>query len=188
MIKMKTEKEKMLAGEMYYPADPELTKERLVARQLCARFNQSVPGEEAEQREILNTLFGTEVDVRIEQPFYCDYGPNIQLGSQVYFNFGCVILDTAPVIIGDNVLIGPSVQIYAPLHPLDADERRSGIEYSRPIVIGADVWIGGNATICPGVTIGARSVVGAGSVVTRDVPEDVVVAGSPARVIKKILK
>ena len=121
----------------------------------------------------------------MQPPFYCDYGSNIHLGQRVFFNFNCVVLDVCPVRIGDFTLFGPSVQIYTATHPLDATLRRTQ-EYGKPVTIGSDVWVGGAAVICPGVTIGARSVIGAGSVVTRDIPEEVFAAGNPCRVIRGI--
>jgi maltose O-acetyltransferase len=126
--------------------------------------------------------------VWIEPPFYCDYGSNITLGDKVYFNFNCIILDIAPVVIGSGVMFGPAVQIYTATHPLNAAERNSGLEFGLPISIGDDVWVGGGAIICPGVKIGARSVIGAGSVVTKDIPEDVLAVGNPCRVIRAIEK
>jgi maltose O-acetyltransferase len=125
-------------------------------------------------------------DVAITPPFSCDYGRNIRLGSAVYFNFNCVVLDVAPVTIGNHVLFGPAVQIYTAYHPLDAAERRSGIEYGKPVVLGDDVWVGGGAIVCPGVTIGAGAVIGAGSVVTRDVPPYVLAVGNPCRVLRDL--
>ena len=122
----------------------------------------------------------------IEPPFYCDYGSNITLGERVFFNFNCVILDVAPVRIGSRVLFGPAVQVYAATHPLSAAERSTGLELGKMVEIGDDVWIGGGAIICPGVSIGARSVIGAGSVVTRDIPEEVLAVGNPCRVVRKV--
>lgn len=121
----------------------------------------------------------------IQPPFHCDYGVNITLGARVFFNFNCVVLDVCRVTIGDYSMFGPAVQIYTATHPLDAATRRLQ-EYGKPVVIGDDVWVGGGAIICPGVTVGSRSVIGAGSVVTRDVPDDVFAAGNPCRVIRAI--
>ncbi len=176
----------MLAGELYDPADPELSAERQACRRLCRRLNLGDPGAGREREEILGELFGSSGEVWVEPPFHCDYGWNIHLGQKVFFNFGCVVLDVAPVHVGDHVLIGPSVQIYTATHPLDAKERRGGLESAKPVRIGSDVWIGGGAILCPGVSIGDRAVVGAGSVVTRDVPGDVVVAGNPARILRHL--
>lgn len=183
---MKTEKEKMLAGELYDPFDPQLSRERLRCRELCKQLNDSREDEQEERRRILTELLGQETDVWMQPPFYCDYGTNISLGSKVFFNFNCVVLDVMKVTIGDNVLFGPAVQIYTATHPLSAAERRQWLESAKPITIGSDVWIGGGSIICPGVSIGDRTVIGAGSVVTRDIPADVVAAGNPCRVIREL--
>jgi maltose O-acetyltransferase len=181
---MNTERQKMLAGELYNSNDPELLQQRIKARSLCLKLNTLTPDQTEKQRQILKNLFGKEVSVYITAPFFCDYGTQIEFGKNVYFNFNCVILDVAKVSIGDNVLFGPAVQIYTATHPLNPDERRTGLESAKPIKIGNDVWIGGNTTICPGVSIGDGSVIGAGSVVTKDVPARVLVAGNPAKVIR----
>jgi len=184
---MSTEQEKMLRGELYDPQDPELVVARNRARKLCALFNRTNPDEAEYRAELMRELFGQMGrSVFIEPPFYCDYGINITLGNGVYLNYNCTILDPAEVSIGDNTLIGPSVQIYTPLHPLDARERMSMKESAKKIKIGKSVWIGGGAILCPGVKIGDRSVIGAGSVVTRDVESDVVAAGNPCRVIRSL--
>lgn len=175
----------MLAGELYNASDPELVRERARCRELCKLLNASRE-DEGERRAILSDLVGKPVDATIQPPFYCDYGTNITLGAGVYFNFNCVVLDVMPVVIGDRTLFGPAVQIYTATHPLNAVERRSGLEFARPIVIGEDVWIGGGAIICPGVTIGDRSVIGAGSVVTKSIPPDVIAAGNPCRVLRTL--
>lgn len=183
----RTEKQKMLAGEPYEANDPQLVAERERARGLSQRLN-ALPVDAAPdvRRALIEDLFGAETDVYITPPFFCDYGRNIRFGERVYFNFNCVILDVAPVTIGHRVLFGPAVQVYTAGHPMDAVERGSGVEWGKPITIGDDVWIGGGAILCPGVTIGARSVIGAGSVVTRDVPAGVFAAGNPCRVVKPI--
>ena len=181
-----TEKEKMLAGEPYDGFDPELVEERLRAREICQRINNLPPRiAESERLQLARELFGTATDAYITPPFYCDYGPNIKLGRKVYFNFNCVILDVVAVTIGDRVLFGPGVHIYTATHPLDAEER-SREESGKPVRIDNDVWIGGGSIICPGVSIGAASVIGAGSVVTRDIPAGVLAAGNPCRVIRAI--
>jgi len=183
----KTEKEKMLAGELYYAADTDLVAERLRARELCQAIGALSPRAPAVERfDLLARLFGAATNVYVTSPFFCDYGSNIQLGENVYFNFNCVILDVAKVIIGNNVLFGPAVQVYTATHPMTAVERRSGLEFAKPINIGNDVWLGGGAIVCPGVTIGDGAVIGAGSVVVRDVPAGVFAAGNPCRVIRKI--
>jgi len=181
-----TEKEKMLAGELYDPLDPQLCRERDRCRDLCQRLNQTREEEQEERRRILAELLGRDTDVWIQPPFFCDYGTNITLGTKVFFNFNCVVLDVMPVTIGSHVLFGPAVQIYTATHPIDAVERRQGLEAARAITIGSDVWVGGGAIICPGVSIGERTVIGAGSVVTRDIPADVFAAGNPCRVIRPL--
>jgi maltose O-acetyltransferase len=183
---MKTEKEKMLAGELYDPLDPQLCQERQRCRDLCKALNDSREDQVEERKRILVELLGKQTDAWIQPPFFCDYGTNISLGTKVFFNFNCVVLDVMPVTIGSNVLFGPSVQIYTATHPINAAERRKWLESAKPIIIGSDVWVGGGAIICPGVTIGDRSVIGAGSVVTRDIPSDVFAAGNPARVIRSL--
>jgi maltose O-acetyltransferase len=181
-----TEKTKMLAGELYHALDPELTRDRERCRDVCRRLNESSEDQPAERRLILAELFGAPVDAWIQPPFFCDYGYNITLGKKVFFNFNCVVLDVMKVEIGDHSLIGPAVQIYTATHPLDAAVRRRGLEFAKAVAIGSDVWIGGAAVICPGVTIGDRAVIGAGSVVTRSIPADVFAAGNPCRVIRTL--
>ena len=185
---MKTEKDKMLAGELYDPLDPVLVQDRQRCRDLCKRLNDSREVEQEERRRILTELLGYPNDAWIQPPFFCDYGYNIALGHKVFFNFNCVVLDVMRVEIGSHVLFGPSVQIYTATHPLTASERRTWREFAKPVSIGADVWVGGGAIICPGVTIGDRSVIGAGSVVTRAIPEDVFAAGNPCRVVRRLLE
>lgn len=184
---MSSEKDKMLSGDLYDPLDPDLSADRRRARLLTKSFNNSCDDQQNERASLIRKLIPNSGEsVWIEPPFHCDYGWNITLGDKVYFNFNCVVLDVAPVHIGSGVLLGPMVQIYAATHPLKASERRTGLEFGRPIEIGDEVWIGGGAIICPGVKIGARSVIGAGSVVTRDIPEGVIAAGNPCRVIRAI--
>ncbi len=189
---MRTEREKMLAGEPYDPMDAELVAARARARELCTRLNASLktlePGapDQAERRRIAEELFGRGGDsVWLQPPFYCDYGTNIELGERVYFNFGCVLLDVCRVRIGSYSLFGPAVQIYTAVHPVDASLRRQ-VESGKPVDIGEDVWVGGGAILLPGVRIGDRTVIAAGSVVTRDIPSDVVAAGTPCRVLRTI--
>lgn len=183
----KTEKAKMLAGELYRSLDPELVADTERAQRLVAQYN-ATPGVAAEIRlALLHQLFGSLGDgAVIRPPFACDYGYNIRLGRNAFMNFNCVFLDCASIEIGDNLQMGPAVQIYTATHPLEADVRRSGLESARPVSIGHDVWIGGGAIILPGVTIGDRSVIGAGSVVVHDVPAAKVVAGNPARIIREL--
>jgi maltose O-acetyltransferase len=183
---MNTERQKMLAGEMYNALDPELVAARDHARDLCQTLNATREGDRDERRRILLELFGTGGDtVWMQPPFYCDYGSNIELGERVFFNFNCVVLDVCRVRIGSFSLFGPAVQIYTPMHPLNAEQRRRE-EYGKPVEIGSDVWVGGGAIILPGVHIGSRAVIGAGSVVTRDIPDGVFAAGNPCRVIRAI--
>jgi maltose O-acetyltransferase len=185
---MKSEKQKMLAGELYFAADPQLSEERLKARKLVKAFNDSQPDAIEERAALLKDLLRrTGKNFWIEPPFFCDYGYNIRAGEDVFFNFSCVVLDVMPVTLGDRVLIGPNVQIYTGTHPLDHKVRGTLLEYAEPIEIGSDVWIGGGSIICPGVKIGDRSIIGAGSVVTKDIPEDVVAAGNPCKVIRKLV-
>jgi len=182
---MNIEKQNMLAGRLYNPLDPQLVSERRRARDLLFELNHSHDFEQEKRAAILRDLFGQSGDaIWIEPPFYCDYGSNIALGDRVFFNFNCVVLDPATVTIGSDVLFGPAVQIYTATHPLDHRERRSGKELARPVTIGSDVWVGGGAIVCPGATIGSRTVIGAGSVVTKDIPENVFAAGNPCRVIR----
>jgi maltose O-acetyltransferase len=180
------EKENMLAGRLYRAWDPLLIAERARARGLLSEINGAAGVDKETCNGLLRQLFGAMgKNVGIQPPFYCDYGKNIQLGDDVFFNFNCVILDPARVVIGDRSLFGPNVQIYTATHPMESAVRATGVEAAKEIHIGSDVWVGGSAVILPGVRIGSRSVIGAGSVVTKDVPENVVVAGNPARVIRK---
>jgi len=181
-----TEREKMLAGELYRASDPELVAMRLRARQLAHEYNRLRPEEMELRRGILRRLFGRIGErFEIEPDFRCDYGCHIFAGEDLYMNFGCVILDVCEVHLGHHVFMAPGVHIYTATHPTDAAERCGGLEYGRPVGIGNRVWIGGGAIIMPGVTIGDDTVVGAGSVVTRDLPSGVVAAGNPCRVLRK---
>lgn len=183
---MRSERAKMVAGEPYDPADAELVQLRRRARKICRELNASDEEATELRKALLQELFAAGGDsASVEPSFFCDYGFNISLGQGVYFNTGCVILDVCPVEIGERSLFGPGVQIYAATHPLNAAARRK-YELGRPVRIGSDVWCGGGAIVCPGVTIGSRTVVGAGSVVTRDIPSDVFAAGNPCRVIREI--
>lgn len=184
---MTSEKDKMLAGELYDPLDVQLCAERQRTRLLLKQLNDSRDDQPQARAQLLKALLpGARGEVWIEPPFFCDYGSNISLGEKVFFNFNCVILDVAPVHIGARVLFGPAVQVYAATHPLHAAERRSGLEFGKPVEIGDDVWVGGGAIICPGVKVGAGAVIGAGSVVTRDVPAGVFAAGNPCRLLREI--
>lgn len=182
---MKTEREKMLAGELYDPNDPELVIARERARNLCWAVRGSAESGHS-RREILIRLFAKGGDtVQLEPPFYCDYGFNIELGQQVYFNFNCVVLDVCPVRIGAYTLFGPAVQIYTATHPLNAGFRRRR-EFGKSVTVGYDVWVGGGAIILPGVHIGSRTIIGAGSVVANDMPDDVLAVGNPCRIIRSL--
>ena len=184
---MPTEKEKMLRGELYRGASAQLTRERQRARDLLRFLNASREEEQELRQRIVTNLFGAVGDrIGIEPPFYCDYGNNIYLGSDVFINFNCVFLDEARVDIGDHVLFGPNVQLYTGDHPPDVETRRKWLEFAKPIRIGSDVFVGGGAIVCPGVTIGDGSVIGAGSVVTKDIPDGVVAAGNPCRVLRAL--
>ena len=184
---MKSEKEKMLAGELYDALDPQLSLERLNARLLIKQLNDSREDEVEERSDILKKLIpDAGKALWLQPPFYCDYGYNIKVGDRVFFNFNCVVLDVAQVTIGSRTLFGPNVQIYTATHPINYQERATGLEYAKPITIGEDVWVGGSVVICPGVRIGDRSVIGAGSVVTKDIPADVFAAGNPCKVIRQI--
>jgi len=186
---MLAEQQKMQSGQWHDPLDKALRELRLQARQLLHKFNHSLPEQHKIRRRIQQELFAaTGENVFIEPPFKCDYGAHISLGDHVFFNFNCVVLDSAPVHIGNNVFFGPGVQLYTVNHPLDAALRRTGIEQAAPITINDDVWLGGAVIVCPGVTIGARSVVAAGSVVTKDIPADVLAAGNPCKVIRKLVE
>lgn len=183
---MKSERQKMVDGELYLPMDPELVAARTRARDLCQALNATSESQSEQRRKILDDLFASGGDsVWMQPPFFCDYGANIELGERVFFNFNCVVLDVCLVQIGSYTLFGPAVQIYTPMHPFNAELRRRE-EFGKPVDIGSDVWVGGGAIILPGVHIGSRAVIGAGSVVTRDVPEGVFAAGNPCRVIREI--
>ena len=181
----KTEKQKMLAGELYRP-DAEIAAEQAVTKAWLVRYNSALAQPPSERHALLcERLAHVGADAVIRPPFFCDFGYNIRLGDKVFVNYNCVILDINEVTIGDRTQIGPMVQIYAADHPRDAESRAAGLEFGRPVKIGADVWIGGGAIIVPGVTIGDGAVIGAGSVVTRDVAPGAIVGGNPARVLKK---
>ncbi|MBA3314388.1 MAG: sugar O-acetyltransferase [Planctomycetota bacterium] len=182
-----SELDKMLAGELYRPYDPELVTMRKAARLLTAEFNASSPVDEALRRGLLPRLFGRcGENVYVEPPFRCDYGIHISLGNRVYLNFDCVFLDCARITIGDDVMFAPGVHLYAATHPLNAAERIKGPELAAPITIGDRCWIGGRSLVLPGVTIGENTTIGAGSVVTRDIPSNVVAAGNPCRVLRRL--
>jgi maltose O-acetyltransferase len=177
----------MVAGEPYMADDPELIAGHLHAMDVLENYNDGLAREPADRARILDQLlgaFGPESNFR--PPFYCDYGYNLRVGARTFANFGLVVLDVAPIVIGDDVQIGPNVQLLAATHPIDAEARRSKWESGRPIVIGDNVWLGGGAIVLAGVTVGEDSVIGAGAVVTRDIPPNVVAVGNPARVIRHL--
>jgi maltose O-acetyltransferase len=181
-----TEKEKMLKGLEYNVFDKTLDLNRQHVKKLCHEYNQISPLEKEQRSDQLKKIINCDDTAYIEQPFFCAYGYNITVGKNFFANHNCIFLDANRITIGDHVMIGPSVQIAAACHPLEADKRRQGNEFSKPVIIEDDVWIGAAAIILPGVTIGKGSVIGAGSVVTKDVPSGVVVAGNPAKIIKKL--
>lgn len=177
----------MLAGELYLASDPELMADRRGARDLLRAYNETGATEAARRLDILRRLFGRlGLRAEVEPPFRCDYGYNIAAGDGLYMNFGCVVLDCASVEIGDNVLLGPYVQLCTAYHPTDPDLRRAGRELAAPIRIGNNIWIGGGAIVCDGVNIGDDTTIGAGSVVTTDIPARVVAAGNPCRVLRTL--
>ncbi|OIQ30931.1 MAG: maltose acetyltransferase [Bacteroidetes bacterium MedPE-SWsnd-G2] len=184
---MKSEKEKILRGNLYNAFGLELSQERERAYQLFSELNALGKSKPERKTEILNILLEhCGSDVCIEPPFYCDYGSHIHIENNVFINFNCTILDAAQVRIGAHTLIGPNVQIYSATHPTNWKLRAQDLENAKPITIGENCWIGGASVICPGVTIGNRSVIGAGSVVTKSIPNDVVAVGNPCRVIKTL--
>jgi maltose O-acetyltransferase len=184
----KTEKEKMLAGDLYHAADTELLTERRHAQQILVRYNAVPDDGQMLRTDLLRDFLGAVGEGTVVLPtFTCDYGYNISLGRNVFINYHCIFLDCAPIAIGDDVQIGPAVQLYTAQHPLDAKVRRSGLESASPIRIGKDVWIGGGVVVLPGVTIGDRSIVGAGSVVVHHVPPDSLVVGNPARIVRTLV-
>jgi maltose O-acetyltransferase len=183
----RSEKQRMLAGELYNATGPELTGERQAAQRLLVRYNATDPGDVSGRLAVLRQLLGAVGDSPDIQPnFRCDYGYNIRLGNRCFINYNCVFLDCAAIEIGDDLQMGPAVQLYAATHPLDRATRVAGQESARPIRIGDGVWIGGGAIVLPGVSIGDGCVVGAGSVVTRDLPPDTLALGNPARIVRSL--
>ncbi|NGY75897.1 sugar O-acetyltransferase [Bacillus megaterium] len=183
---MKTEKKKMLDGEMYNPADAQLVKDRENARRQVRIYNETLENEGEKRTQLLKELFGSiGENVHVEPNIRVDYGYNIFVGENFSANFDCTILDVCEVRFGDNCMLAPGVQIYTATHPLHPTERNSGKEYAKPITFGNNVWIGGSAVINPGVTVGDNVVIASGSVVTKDVPNNVVVGGNPAKIIKR---
>ncbi|WGE49855.1 sugar O-acetyltransferase [Actinobacillus equuli subsp. haemolyticus] len=175
-----TEQEKMCSGNLYNPADSKLKQDRLNAREIVFQLNQLAPSQQAEKTTLFNQLFHTaKTEFHIELPFRCDYGYNIKLGDNFYANYNCTMLDCAPISIGNNVMFAPNVSLFTAAHPIDPELRNSGIEFAMPIVIGNNVWIGGNSVVMPNVTIGNNVVIGAGSVVTKDIPDNYIAVGNP---------
>jgi maltose O-acetyltransferase len=178
---------KMLSGDIYDPGDKILSEKRSKARNLTFEYNQTTRAQKDKRIDILQKLLGSiKGKIQVEPNFHCDYGQNIFVGDNFYANFGCVILDCAEVKFGNNCFIGPQVGIYTASHPINPIERNSGLEFAKPIVIGDNCWIGGHATINPGVTLGDNVVVASGAVVTKSFPNNVVIGGNPARVLKNV--
>lgn len=182
------EKEKMLKGLAYQAfKDKKLFEDRIKAKDLCYEFNSLKPSQIEERKAIIRKLFGKiKGDFNIESNFFCDYGYNIEIGENFYSNHNCVMLDCNKITFGDNVLIGPNCNFFCAIHPLDTETRNSGLEYALPITVGDNVWFGGNVTVLPNVKIGSDTVIGAGSVVTKDIPSGVVAVGNPCKVLRKI--
>lgn len=177
---------KMKNGYLYNASAPQLIEARKRCKDLLYEYNQLLPSQTNKRRELLRTLIHAKGNFQIESNFYCDYGFHITIGDEFYANHGCVMLDCAEIIIGDRVLIGPNVGIFTAAHPLDVEYRKQGLEYALPILIEDDVWIGGNTTINPGVTIHKGAVIGSGSVVTKDVAEYSIAVGNPAKIIRRL--
>lgn len=183
-----TEKEKMLAGEIYDACNPELLEELNAVKVLCQQYNQLLPTDFAARNKMLQQMLGqADADTFINQPFYCDYGKHIRVGKRFFANFCLTILDEAPVTFGDDCFVGPNVSIYTACHSTNPVERNTRQEWAKPVTVGNNVWIGGSVTILAGVTIGDNCTIGAGSVVTRDIPANSVAVGNPARVVKQVM-
>ena len=180
-----SEKEKMIRGEIYNAADPQLVLERFKANRICSSYNKKALNEINMRSRRMRKLLHTEGNFWIKPPFFCDYGYNIYLGKNVMMNYGCVLLDVCPIKIGEHTLIGPGTHIYTAAHALDAKEREQDVEFGKPVTIGRNVWIGGHCTVLPGITIGDNTIIGAGSVVTKNIPANVIAAGNPCRIIRE---
>eukprot|EP00698_Gefionella_okellyi_P018414 TRINITY_DN5514_c0_g1_i1.p1 TRINITY_DN5514_c0_g1~~TRINITY_DN5514_c0_g1_i1.p1 ORF type:complete len:197 (+),score=31.57 TRINITY_DN5514_c0_g1_i1:107-697(+) len=185
---VRSERDVMLAGEAYNAGDAELVALRKRSRELTRAYNTSLddPHSETQRARVKELIGKVDGEVYIEPPFRCDYGSNIELGNGVYMNFDCVILDVCKVRIGANTLMAPGVHIYAATHPIDPVPRRAGVEMGKPVTIGENVWLGGRVVVCPGVSIGDNCVIGAGSVVTKDIPANVVAVGNPCKVLRPV--
>ena len=183
-----TEKEKMMRGEIYDANyDKELIAERTRVKDLCHAYNHLLPSQTDARQKLMSQILGKRKNnFLIEQPFVCDYGYNVEIGENFYANHNLVILDCNKVKFGDNVFVGPNCSFYTAAHPLDAERRNAGLEFAKPITVGNNVWFGGNVCVLPGVTIGDNAVIGAGSVVTKDIPSNVVAVGNPCKVIKRL--
>lgn len=182
-----TEKEKMLNANLYDANDKELYDERIRCKSLCYEYNNLPPNDTEKRTDLIKKLIGKAGEsFLIEQPFQCDYGYNIEFGENFYSNHNLIILDPAKVTFGNNIFIGPNCAFYTPVHPLDAETRNKGLEYAYPIKIGNNVWFGGNVVVLPGVTIGDNVVIGAGSVVVKDIPPNVLAVGNPCKIVKNI--
>jgi maltose O-acetyltransferase len=182
-----TEKEKMLSGKLYIAQDKELVNDMLKSRKITRLYNNTTEKELKYRKKLLNELFEkVGKNIHIEPPFRCDYGCHISVGDNFYANYDCIILDVNKVNIGDNVFFGPRVCIYTAGHPIDFTTRNKLLEFGKPVIIGDNVWVGGNTVINPGVTIGNNTVIGSGSVVTKDIPDDVIAVGNPCKVLRQI--
>lgn len=180
-----TEKEKMINGLHYNPTNPKLVLDHTRANHICTKYNKRTFTDINMHSRLLRKIINTSGNFWINPPFHCDYGYNIYIGKNVMINYDCIILDVCPVKIGDYTMIGPGTHIYTACHSLNAKERREFLEWGKPVTIGDNVWIGGHCTILPGVTIGDNTVIGAGSVVTKDIPAHVIAAGNPCHIIRK---
>lgn len=184
---MKNEREKMIAGEMYNPMDRELLEDRERAKRFCRLYNSTDDTDYEARKDLMKGFLGkTGENLHIESSFKADYGYNIEIGDNFYANYDCLLLDICPITIGKNAMLAPGVHIYSATHPLDSAERNSGKEFGKPVKIGDNVWIGGRAVIAPGVTLGDNVVVAAGAVVTKSFPDNVVIGGNPAKIIKNL--
>ncbi|MBG9981400.1 sugar O-acetyltransferase [Facklamia sp. DSM 111018] len=182
-----TEFERMIRGQLYDASKPELKQLSLKQRNLMNRYNQLTDEQVDEKQGLMTQLFGSVGrNVTIQAPVFIDYGVNTSLGDNFYCNYDCIFLDVSTIEIGDNVMFGPRVNLYTATHPLDAGVRNRGLEYGLPIKIGSGTWIGGSSTILPGVTIGSNTIIGAGSIVNQDIPDNVIAVGNPCRVIRPL--
>ena len=183
----RSQRERMLADELYIADDPQLAADNQRALTLTSQFNASDPADAQKRLALLRELLGSVGEgTEIRPPLYCDYGYQTHIGAWTFINFGCVLLDVATITIGDDVQVGPNVQFLTPTHPVEAEPRRAKWEAARPISVADNVWLGGGVIVCPGVSIGENTVVGAGAVVVRDLPANVIAVGNPAKVIRSL--